>query len=285
MLPFGVLSSSQALNTIFSELPILFFLSVYSLIVIRWAEIYHYAMDSAEEGKLRWIVYAGNAFMYIFFVIVMILFFALFGRAEAVDINCSNLETINQTRKQITPAQILGLIYKIFFTAVCLMMAGAFGFYGGKILQRLKAGSAMSTSTQQKRYQKLLVASMVCTIALVLDAANLLLGSFDSVINRPAWVIMLVVYIVEIAPCCLILTMFKRDSAFTAKVKAKLSASASTRLRSAKSKNGLMTNGNSGKTSSRDDDDKQISLKVKSDSKLSTSTDPPSQPSSSSAHE
>jgi len=94
-------------------------------------------MESAQEGRLRWLVFGGNGFMYVFFIVAMILHFAIFSQAgavsfpfafspcpvdatlilaistEAVNINCSNVDQITEARKQITPAQILSIVYKV----------------------------------------------------------------------------------------------------------------------------------------------------------------------------
>jgi len=279
------LASVEALNTIFSELPILFFLSVYSVIVIRWAEIYHYAMEAAQEGKLRPVVFSLNGLMYVFFIVVMILYFVLYNNPTSVNVNCANVNSVSAQLNQITPAQILSLVYKSFFIACCLAMAGAFAFYGGRITSRLKSSSsALSSEGQSRRLRKLLIASAVCTIALVLDAANLLLGTFDSQIGRPPWAIMLCVYIIEIAPSGLILSMFKKDSSFTSKLKSKLSTSLSTKRRSMFRSGTGSTGMDSGKDSkntqntqqreSSEGGEKMVSLKSqKSANSVTASTD------------
>lgn len=53
ILPTGALQEQPFLSVIFSDLPALLFLSIYSVVVVRWAEIYHFTMSSTYESKLH----------------------------------------------------------------------------------------------------------------------------------------------------------------------------------------------------------------------------------------
>jgi len=76
LVPLGVLNSSPEVEGIFTELPVLLFFSIYTIIILRWIELYRYTMKirNATLTKLAPVAFIVNLLLFLFFVITLIVF-------------------------------------------------------------------------------------------------------------------------------------------------------------------------------------------------------------------
>lgn len=65
LLPGGSFQEQPFLSVIFSDLPALLFLTIYSIVVVRWAEIFHFTTTSTKESNLHPVAIGFNVIMYV----------------------------------------------------------------------------------------------------------------------------------------------------------------------------------------------------------------------------
>jgi hypothetical protein len=218
LLPFGVLETSRPADVIFSELPALLFCSIYSVIVVRWAEIYHFTMTSSGTSgfsKLKPVVIAINIALIIIFLVLLILFLTLENPRLVVDCT-TTLDELDQH----TPTEGVAIAYKVFFALVCVTLSVLFVVYGVRILHLMRdnnATNARDAAKQARRkhaIMRLVIVSAVSAFCLLGQAGNLLHSSFDTY-GRNLIGVLVFLYIVELAPAIIFILMFKRGSLFS----------------------------------------------------------------------
>eukprot|EP01125_Pyxidicula_operculata_P006044 TRINITY_DN2112_c0_g1_i1.p1 TRINITY_DN2112_c0_g1~~TRINITY_DN2112_c0_g1_i1.p1 ORF type:complete len:5362 (-),score=1028.24 TRINITY_DN2112_c0_g1_i1:87-16172(-) len=255
LVPYGYVESNPAVETIFNELPALIFLSAYTFIVVKWAEIYHYTGNLKIGASLLRVSIGIVALLWISFIILLTLFTVLPNRQEALSCTSSDLD---DGAVSLPIQTILALIYNLFFTIVCLITAGAFLFYGYKLADVLEEGQSSTTNAvknkQVKKLQRLLAVSVLVTVILVANAIMLIVSSLyvGDVTKFHLTTLQRLIYIiiVELISCCIVSFMFAADSVvYTVKESIKTRASfvrnASSRTLNTKSVDSINSN-NSG---------------------------------------
>jgi len=212
LVPYG-LSSAEVLDSIFSELPALIFFSIYSLVVIRWMEIYHFTMKSARSGeggisKLLPVVLGVNVFMCLLFIVLLVVFLTV--PSGEIAINCT---TNYQFKPHTTAAEVVSNVYNLFFAIVCIALAILYGLYGYRILSLMSEGGAAETPAMRQKYLRLTVNTCVCTIALLVQAALLIHATFSSS-SRSIYAVVPIILFAEVIPTLIFLFMFSKTSSF-----------------------------------------------------------------------
>mmetsp|Transcript_16679 Transcript_16679/g.18550 ORF Transcript_16679/g.18550 Transcript_16679/m.18550 type:complete len:1415 (+) Transcript_16679:54-4298(+) len=140
LLPFGMLNTNAPLilQSIFTELPALFFFTIYSIITMQWAVVFHYSRKyKANDGSsLKTLVIATNSVGYLAFCIL--LFAYIFIGEEKLTVTCLTEQSEIDT---LTAREIIALVYKLLFVGICIGFVGAFLFYGFGITHSLISGS------------------------------------------------------------------------------------------------------------------------------------------------
>lgn len=221
--PNGVTERYPAVGVLFGEFPPIVFLVVYSVIVARWAQIYHYTMASrgsgSEFGKLQPILFTTDAVLVVAFIVLVILFFTL--PSSLPPATCATpLADLNAR----APAEIVAIVYKFFYAAVSLVMSGLFSLYGFRIMNVVRNSDKLqgkgSKEASNKKMLRLVIVTFVCTAALVAQVVNLIHSSFTS--DRNIYGVLVALLIIEVVPCFIFLNLFKVRSDFIQRVKDKL---------------------------------------------------------------
>jgi hypothetical protein len=217
----GAMDQNPQVEVVFSSFPALLFYVIYSIIVIRWAEIYHFTMTAgAKRGisRLRPAIIALNVFLVVAFVLLIILFFALQDYSPVI-YSCATPED-QLTEKSI--GDIVSIVYKAFFAAVSAVLSALFVIYGIRVLLLMRSATKRSTKTvDQKRsrenaFHRLMAVSAVCTIALLAQAVFLLWSSVTATNQDEGrfYGILTFLYLTEMPPAIIFVVMFKKASAF-----------------------------------------------------------------------
>eukprot|EP01121_Diplochlamys_sp_Union-15-3_P014269 TRINITY_DN4524_c0_g1_i5.p1 TRINITY_DN4524_c0_g1~~TRINITY_DN4524_c0_g1_i5.p1 ORF type:complete len:242 (-),score=15.32 TRINITY_DN4524_c0_g1_i5:31-756(-) len=217
LFPFGVLEDAEAADIIFSELPALIFFSVYCLVVIRWVEIYHFtAKRLAQEFRhLSPVVIGANLFMYLAFCILLVIFLTKSG--ESVDVTCKTGYKYNSNS---SVSEVIAIVYKIFFAVTCVILAILFGLYGTRLILLMRATGQAAPSRGNSRYNKyirLILVTLVSTVALLVQAALLIYTSFNDVTGSSITNVVPIILFAEILPTIIFLYLFNGSSGFNRK--------------------------------------------------------------------
>jgi hypothetical protein len=220
----GVLDTNGEAEVIFSSFPALLFYVIYSIIVLRWAEIYHFTIQSGQRGglsKLKPVIIALNSFLTFAFLLLVILYYSLNENVVRV-VNCA---TPDSELTELTRGDIVAIVYKTFYAAVSITLSALFVIYGARVmrlvLKSTKKGD-IQTEKRQKRmkaFEKLLAVSCVCTVCLLAQAAFLLwssaLSSNDTSSEQAKFYgILSFLYGSELPPAVIFVVMFKKASFF-----------------------------------------------------------------------
>jgi len=190
------------------------------LVVIRWAEIYHFTMKSARSGegginKLSPLVVGVNVFMYLLFIVLFIVFLTV--PSGNIAVNC---KTGYLFKSHTTAAEVVSHVYNLFFAIVCIALAGLYGLYGYRILSLMTESGrgAAKTSAMKQKYFRLVVISCVCTVALLVQAALLIHATFSSG-SRSIYAVVPIILFAEVIPTIIFLFMFSKTSSFIKRVR------------------------------------------------------------------
>jgi hypothetical protein len=214
LLPFGVLEQYKPIDVIFSELPALLFCYIYSIIVLRWAEIYHFSMSGAKPGfsKLKPAVIVLIIFLGVAFIVLLALFLAIV--VPVIRVDCTTPEGEINAR---TATEIVAIVYKVFFAAICITLSALFVLYGVRIIGLMRHGQAQSDKSKllkrKRTMYRLMIISGVSAVCLLAQAANLFWSSFDQ--SRNIYGVLVFLYVIEIAPSIIFILMFKRGTLFS----------------------------------------------------------------------
>eukprot|EP01129_Flabellula_baltica_P009133 TRINITY_DN3680_c0_g1_i1.p1 TRINITY_DN3680_c0_g1~~TRINITY_DN3680_c0_g1_i1.p1 ORF type:complete len:1571 (-),score=229.03 TRINITY_DN3680_c0_g1_i1:12-4724(-) len=158
----------------FSELPAIFFFSIISLTVFRWAEFSHFKMEDKNKVKksgtgiikLTPYLIILNIALY-----VAVVLFAILSAldTERVIVTCL---TTDDELSALTTQEIIAIIYIIFFSLVSLALLVGLIIYGVKILIRLSKFSASKFKTNHTFLTRSIM--VVSSIFLVLQIILLL---------------------------------------------------------------------------------------------------------------
>jgi len=207
ILPLGALQEEPFLSVIFADLPALLFLSIYSVVVVRWAEIYHFTMTSTKESNLHPVAIVFNVVLYVVFLTFIIAYFSL-------QIPVSTL-TCTQSSNVLTSATNISTAYKIFFLIATIVVAGAFIFYGEKLQRLIKSAiesSGKSATSKNDSLRKLLLVTLACTLSQIGYAISLFVSFFTSYSTIATF---LTTWAFEIIPTGMLLYLFQYEGQFT----------------------------------------------------------------------
>eukprot|EP01125_Pyxidicula_operculata_P017030 TRINITY_DN5921_c0_g1_i2.p1 TRINITY_DN5921_c0_g1~~TRINITY_DN5921_c0_g1_i2.p1 ORF type:complete len:1565 (-),score=227.86 TRINITY_DN5921_c0_g1_i2:121-4245(-) len=208
----GAFASAPALETIFSELPGLFYLSIICLIVIQWAEIYHYKfkkLDSHKNGQLQKLVIACNLFIYACFVVLLIIYSTVGTGSQEVD--CTTPQSVLE---QVTPSDGVVYAYKAIYAALCCVMSFLVAFYGSKAVNMLNVSSKTRKAILTGQSAKFLLLSVICS-ATTLVNAFLLIGTSVEKSPNP-YAVLIVLFLIELPSAGIIINLFNKTSVFIA---------------------------------------------------------------------
>jgi len=113
----GVLDGAPAGDVILGELPTLFFITICAIIVLRWAEIHHFAMSRTDESPIRKAILPVNVILYVFFIVIVLLYFLLPSQKS---VTCASTDA---ERNEISPASVVAYVYKALLAALSLVLA------------------------------------------------------------------------------------------------------------------------------------------------------------------
>jgi large-conductance mechanosensitive channel len=216
LLPVGEIEKSKPLDAIFSELPALLYSVIFSIIVLRWAEIFHFTISSSGNSgfsKLKPAVIAIDVFLGAAFIAILIAFLVIPVQVLTVDCN-----TPDEAFTQLTDTEAVAVAYKTFFAAVCLTLGVCFIVYSTRIIQIMSKKNNVkreeaAIKKRERALIRLIITSAVCTFCLLGQAANLLWSSIDSS-SRNIVGVLIFLYIIELGPAVMFIIMFKRTSMF-----------------------------------------------------------------------
>jgi len=203
--PYGVLVGKQNVDVVFTELPALLFFSIYSMIVIRWAEVYYYTkkLKSLKQfSRFQFYFIILNVSMYAAFIILISTFFALHN-SQAV--NCIHPHSSK------TAQSIIAIVYKIYFLVISVTLIIGFCAYGFKIIFVLKKTDM--ANQRARRFLWLGAVTIICSMCLLAQAINMIVGSYDS--NRPLTFQLIFVLVTEIVPSIIFIILWSKGSIFT----------------------------------------------------------------------
>jgi hypothetical protein len=215
LLVSGVLANAAQIDVVFSELPTLFFFAIYSMIVFRWAEIYHFTMTSGRKKgitKLRPALIAVVTFLVVLYIVLVPTFFALLEQPKVLA--CDSVTTSQADLS--SSAAVVGLIFKIVLAVLALALSAMFVIYGLRVAQLMTQAKAKNEEQMIKRKRvlvRLIVVSSVCTLCLLAQAASLLYSSFDRQ-ARNLMGALTFIYLVELPAAVIFVVMFKKVSLF-----------------------------------------------------------------------
>lgn len=123
ILPFGGVDS-DFFDVVLSDIPMLCFFSIYTVIIIRWAEILHNRNNiNTKIDVLKPLIIATNVAIYVIWILFIIVYFILKGTEGTVVDSCAVAELS-------TPAQVISLVYKVYFTILCCLIVIGLVMYG-----------------------------------------------------------------------------------------------------------------------------------------------------------
>jgi len=196
-----LLDVSRVGNLFYVELPFYLFLSLFTIVVAWWIEIYHFTVQASTSflTRARWFLVAANVLLYLFLLVVVIAFatesakstyrYSLCGQSGAPDDHT---------------AILVSKIFKISEAVIALVLAVGFIFYGTTVSVILSRGSA-------KNYRITIQFSFiaaVCAIALISQSVLLLYTTFAPSVNTVTGLLFLI--LVEIIPGIVLVASFRQ---------------------------------------------------------------------------
>eukprot|EP01125_Pyxidicula_operculata_P008658 TRINITY_DN2888_c0_g1_i1.p1 TRINITY_DN2888_c0_g1~~TRINITY_DN2888_c0_g1_i1.p1 ORF type:complete len:327 (-),score=45.02 TRINITY_DN2888_c0_g1_i1:46-1026(-) len=158
--------------TIFSELPALLFMTVFSLVLFTWIDIVHFSMEygssSKKSGspirKMKIPVITLNVFMYLLLTVLIILHATLPYKAE------SFCNTPIEIKNALSPQEVVSVVYFVFFSVISLVMLLAVIYYWRKLLIMFSKFHDMN----KESIKSASVLMMMACLGLKLQAFNLI---------------------------------------------------------------------------------------------------------------
>jgi len=141
--------------------------------------------------------------MYAAFVILITTFFAL---------NNTQVVTCVDSNSFRGAQSIIAIVYKIFFLVISIALIFGFCVYGTRIIFELKKTSGTGP-TKLTRFVRLGAVTVICSMCLLAQAINMIVGSYDS--SRPLTFLLIFVLVTEIVPCIIFITLWSKGSIFS----------------------------------------------------------------------
>lgn len=173
LVPAGVmLRAPLIIDILMAELPTYFFITIFSLLVLWWVELYH--RSSARKnflGRMKWVFILVNVVLYLFLLIVIIVY--------AVTENDNNLGACSTASRSTKKADTVAKVYKVFVSVIALILAGGFMIYGIRLFLMV-----VGVSGSLDRIVKFVLISTICSLGLLLQCALLLYSTFKPSTRR-----------------------------------------------------------------------------------------------------
>jgi hypothetical protein len=208
LLPVGVLEQSRVATAIFAELPALLYYTIFSLIVLSWAKIYHFTSSLTEDRykRVKILLITMNVFIGVAFIVILIVFFSLDSKMV---ITCEQ-----DLNAGLSPQEIAAIVYKAIFALFCTGLSVLFLVYGIRLIQLSNSLQTMSLNeidqNDIKKTKTMLVkktvVTVIGTVCLLGQAANLIRASLtDSDVF-----ILFFIYCVELVPVVSFVIILKK---------------------------------------------------------------------------
>eukprot|EP01125_Pyxidicula_operculata_P020868 TRINITY_DN7841_c0_g1_i1.p1 TRINITY_DN7841_c0_g1~~TRINITY_DN7841_c0_g1_i1.p1 ORF type:complete len:1565 (-),score=216.37 TRINITY_DN7841_c0_g1_i1:61-4755(-) len=214
----GTFASYPAAETVFSELPALIYLSVISIIALKWAEIYHFKykdIGNSKTGQLKQVMIFSNAFIYLCFVLLLIVYFNLESETKYVDCTTSE-EELNK----VTSIDIVVYTYKAVYATASVIISGLVAYYGRKAIQMVDTEAKAVDNTEKRnnmnRSTKYLLMSAICSTTTMINAALLIGTSIEK--NPNPYAILFILFIIELPSAAIIISLFSKTSQFITQI-------------------------------------------------------------------
>jgi hypothetical protein len=205
----GVLAGREDIIVIFSELPSVLYLTVYSLFVFREAEIYHFSLSKGQiraVGVLRPSLVGSNVAVYVILVVMIILYFVVPN--QPIPQTCA----IDSMQRVLTANEGIALAYFIIFALVSLGLLLGFWIYSTLIYRAWKHGQKFRTNSKMDYavIGRLVACAAVCSIGLLLRIISLLLP-LAGVVLSPAAVVVYLLFS-DLIPSVFLIVIFRFHS-------------------------------------------------------------------------
>jgi len=205
-----VLVGKENVDVIFTEFPALLFISIYSLIVIRWAEVWYYTSHFRTikgYSKFQFYLILLNGTIYVAFIILIAVFFSLHN---------SQVVSCVHPNGSKSAQYIVAIIYKIYFLILSIGLIIGFLVYRSMITYTLSK-TTMTTKGEHRtwRFLKLGAVTIICSMCLLAQAINMIVGSFDS--NRPLTFLLIFTLVTEIVPSIIFIILWSNATVFIIK--------------------------------------------------------------------
>jgi hypothetical protein len=228
----GVLAAREEVLVIFSELPSVLYLTVYTLFVFRQAEIYHFSLVRVQKravGVLKPLLIASNVVTYIVVIVMIVLYFVI--TEEPIPQTC--LDDAIQSRA-LSAKEGVALAYFIIFVAVALAILLSFITYSARIFVAWRAGQQFRSKSHldYNIIARLIGCAIVSGIGLILRVVSLLLP-LAGIVLSPIGVVVYLLFS-DLIPTVFLIIIFKRQSG----LQASQSTGSSTSSRSNRFKSG-----------------------------------------------
>lgn len=202
------ITEGTAGDYVLSELPTPVFFTLFSLIVLFWATLYHSV--TRIKGDLRRPVYivciVANVVLYTFFVAAIAVYVRSSGSASTAVCGRTSVSST---------ASALAKAYKIVLFAMVLALGVAFIVYGWQLGRLLNTMKRKESSTA--KFRKFMTIAILFPIALVLQCILLLVGAFGGAVNTGAALFLLL--LVEIVPLAVLVWAMAQPKVFDTPLK------------------------------------------------------------------
>lgn len=207
--PLGRLVDSPQLgDLVYAELPFYVYLSMFTVLVAWWIEIYHFAM-SAKKAFLRnarWILIGVNVAMYCFFLAVIIAYAAASsGRTSSLKSVCVSPDSGSKSSRA---ASVLSKVYKVFISVIAAILAFGFLIYGGILVRVLTSGNNVNL----RSLINFSVIGATCAVGLLVECGVLLYTTFASQTNLNTAAALVVLILAEVIPGLALVVILKQPT-------------------------------------------------------------------------
>jgi len=187
----------------------LFLLSICSLLTTKWAEIYKYKYKTLtiETGQYTNIMIFLNLLLYGLFILLIILHAAL-QQPETINCNTSDdkIESLKRT-------DYIAYFYKALFALICIILAISFCLNAYRIIRVTgRELDVVSADGSAQTTRKLIILSVICTIALMAQALHLIVSSVLK--SRTVIVTIISISIIELGATIALLNLYSKTSDF-----------------------------------------------------------------------
>jgi hypothetical protein len=204
------------IETLLSGLPSLFLLSICSLLTTKWAEIYRYKYKTLtlETGQYTNIMIFLNLFLYGLFILLIIIHSALKSTDQ---INCTTtLEQIAFLER----GTIVAYFYKALFALICIILAISFCLNAYRIIRVTgRELDVVSADGSAQTTRKLIILSVICTVALFAQALHLIVSSI--VRTREVIPAVITISVIELGATFALLNLYSKTSDFVKDIRSK----------------------------------------------------------------